>query len=113
NRSFASADAEIIAAVYPENERYASLLAALSPKGKKPSNAPMALFLRRPDFHETTHSELIFSDHCRPDYKIGYMRTGDGGRESLLALNASPWGVHHHQDSLNLYYWKNGHELLT
>jgi len=30
-----------------------------------------------------------------------------------LLLSASHWGSHHHRDSLNLYYWKNGHELLS
>ena len=28
-------------------------------------------------------------------------------------LNASDSGGHHHLDSLNLYYWKDGRELLS
>ena len=28
-------------------------------------------------------------------------------------LNASDWGGHHHYDSLDLYYWKDGRELLS
>ncbi|MFQ5496156.1 MAG: heparinase II/III family protein, partial [Phycisphaerae bacterium] len=28
-------------------------------------------------------------------------------------LNASDWGGHHHHDSLDLYYWQDGRELLS
>ena len=38
---------------------------------------------------------------------------GQAGRQSLLLLNASDWGGHHHYDSLNLYYWKENRELLS
>ncbi|OGG54659.1 MAG: hypothetical protein A3F84_13850 [Candidatus Handelsmanbacteria bacterium RIFCSPLOWO2_12_FULL_64_10] len=30
-----------------------------------------------------------------------------------MTLNAADHGVHHHLDGLNLYYWKEGHELLS
>jgi hypothetical protein len=56
---------------------------------------------------------LSFPDWCPPELRIGHMRTGADGRESLLTLCASHWGNHHHYDSLNLYYWKQGRELLS
>ncbi len=110
---FPPTDAEILASVYPDEPQYATLLAHLSGKNGVPADPATAIYLRSPDFDTTAPPPLTFPDHCRPDLRIGFMRGGEGGRESLLLLSATPWGVHRHQDSLNLYYWKNGHELLT
>jgi hypothetical protein len=73
----------------------------------------LAAYIRAPGLEQRTAPPLSFSDWCSPDLRIGHLRTGAEGRESLLTLSASHWGNHHHYDSLNLYYWKQGHELLS
>ena len=55
---------------------------------------------------DSSTTPLKLEDNCMPELRIGFMRTGETGRESLLTMSASHWGVHHHRDSLNLYYWK-------
>ncbi|MEX2568968.1 MAG: hypothetical protein WD431_23705, partial [Cyclobacteriaceae bacterium] len=57
--------------------------------------------------------DLKLPDWCPAHLRIGHLRTGAHGRESLLLLSASHWGIHHENDSLNLYYWKKGEELLS
>ena len=47
------------------------------------------------------------------ELRIAHVRTGNDGRESLLLMSASHWGNHHDIDSLNIYYWKKGHEILS
>ncbi len=54
-----------------------------------------------------------FSDDLGPHLNIGALRTGPDGRGSAIILSAADWKGHHHRDHLNLYYWKNGRELLT
>ncbi len=51
-------------------------------------------------------------DKVFPYLAQGIFRLGKDGRQAMTVLNASNWGIHHHRDSLNLYYWKDGHELL-
>lgn len=73
-----------------------------------------SMFFRDPEA-SSPDPEAILSlpDWCPESLRIGHLRTGIDGRESLLTVSASRWGTHHHQDSLNLYYWKNGHEILS
>lgn len=76
------------------------------------SPSSFSLFFRDPDLVNLKTSRLQLQDWCPPKLRIGHMRTGADGRESLLLLSASEWGIHHERDSLHLYYWKNGVELL-
>lgn len=102
---------EMIEAAYPTDEHLA-LLQALS-GGEKPGSVGTAIFYREPG--SETHEVAPFSlpDVVFPYLSQGYLRTGETGRDSLAMLNASDWGGHHHYDSLNLYYWQDGHELLS
>ena len=108
--------AELMVANYPDRPEYVSLLAELAgpglDKGLQPSSA---IYYREPGLEARVAAapKLALPDLCSPELKIGFMRTGETGRESLLTLSASDWGAHHHADSLNLYYWKAGHELLS
>lgn len=56
---------------------------------------------------------LIFRDQFFPELRQGYLRIGKDNSMGTLILNASEWGIHHHQDSLNLYYFYNGTEWLS
>ena len=56
---------------------------------------------------------LVLTDRFFPALRIGLLRTGERGRASTALLSASDWGGHHHEDSLNLVYWKDGYEALT
>lgn len=78
-------------------------------------NSPtsFSLFFRDPDISRVPSPPLQLPDWCPPELRIGHMRTGVDGRESLLLLSASHWGIHHEKDSLHLYYWKNGVEVLS
>lgn len=72
-----------------------------------------SLFYRMPTLGSQVSPPYEQSDWCPPSLRIGHMRTGVDGREGLLLLSASHFGVHHEQDSLNLYYWKKGKEILS
>ena len=80
---------------------------------KELPGSALSLYLREPGIEQRSTPKLSFPDWCPPELRIGHMRTGPDGRESLLTLSASHWDNHHHYDSLNLYYWKNGRELLS
>jgi hypothetical protein len=80
---------------------------------KEMPGSGLAIYIREPGLEQRSAPALSFPDWCPPELRIGHMRTGADGRESLLTLSASHWGNHHHYDSLNLYYWKNGRELLS
>lgn len=111
-----AAFAELMVANYPEHPEYLSLLAEIAgPTLDKDLQPSVAIYYREPGLEERVADapKLTLPDLCSPDLKIGFMRTGETGRESLLTLSASDWGAHHHADSLNLYYWKSGHELLS
>ncbi|MDA0748689.1 MAG: heparinase II/III family protein, partial [bacterium] len=54
-----------------------------------------------------------FTDDLGPHLNMGTLRNGPDGRSSTTILSASDWIGHHHADHLNLYYWKDGRELLT
>jgi hypothetical protein len=72
-----------------------------------------SLYYRKPGLENQKSPALKLSDWCPPVLKIGHLRTGDDGRESLLLLSASNWGGHHEMDNLNLYYRKNESEVLS
>lgn len=108
--------AELMVANYPEYPEYLSLLAEIAgPALNKHLQPSTAIYYREPGLEERVPAvpKLTLPDLCSPELRIGFMRTGESGRESLLTLSASHWGAHHHADSLNLYYWKNGRELLS
>jgi hypothetical protein len=72
-----------------------------------------SMYYRRPGLEKEEVPPLHLNDWCPPYLRIGHLRTGLQGRESLLLLSASHWGIHHENDSLNLYYWKKGAALLS
>lgn len=59
------------------------------------------------------NSSLIFRDQFFPDLKQGYLRIGKDNCKGTVIVNASEWGAHHHQDSLNLFYFYNNTEWLS
>lgn len=105
--------AELMADNYPERPEYQALLKAYAGDDWADVYAPYAIYFGKPGREKEKIPSLVLPSNCLPDLKIGFMRTGTDGRESLLALSASDWGEHHHEDSLNLYYWKQGEELLS
>ena len=72
-----------------------------------------AIYNRPPGLEEKMVPALTLPDIAFPALRFGYLRSGPTGRDSCLVLSASDWGNHHHDDSLNLYYWQNGKELLS
>ncbi len=77
------------------------------------SPSSFSLYYRNPESSGRSTEPVQFKDWNPSDLRIGHMRTGVYGRESLLLLNASHWRGHNHSDSLNLYYWKNGEAILS
>lgn len=104
---------ELMVANYPERPEYLALLKETCGEDLAKGYAPLALYYREPGLEKKLTPRIVLPDWCAPDLRIGHMRTGTDGRESLLLLSASHWANHHHQDSLNLTYWKNGRELLS
>ncbi|PIU32335.1 MAG: hypothetical protein COT06_03280, partial [Syntrophobacteraceae bacterium CG07_land_8_20_14_0_80_61_8] len=103
--------AELIALCYPTPQHLA-LVREYGGETPTGGAAQHALFYRNPE-PPADHARLIFLDVVFPYLAQGYLRTGSEGRDSAAILDASNWGGHHHHDSLNLYYWKDGHELLS
>ncbi len=104
---------ELMVANYPERPEYLALLKETCGDDLAKGYAPLALYYREPGLEARAAPRIVLPDFCPPELRIGHMRTGADGRESLLLLSASRWANHHHQDSLNLSYWKNGRELLS
>eukprot|EP01035_Chromulina_nebulosa_P010908 gene10908-14617_t len=104
---------ELMTANYPERAEYLALLKETCGPDLAKGHAPLALYYREPGLETRASPRIALPDWCPPELRIGHMRTGVDGRESLLMLSASRWGTHHHQDSLNLTYWKDGRELLS
>ncbi len=104
--------AELIAVAYPSDEHVALLKETVG-KDLTSGSSREALFYRQPGLEEQDTPPLSLPDVVFPFLAQGYLRTGSTGRESLAMLNASDYGGHHHLDSLDLYYWKDGHELLS
>ena len=105
--------AELMAANYPDNPQYLALLKEFAGPDLGKGHAETALFFRQPGLEEKSAPPLHFDDDFFPVLCLGQLRTGEHGRRSLALLNASHWGGHHHCDSLDVYYWQDGHELLT
>lgn len=105
--------AELMADNYSDRKDYLALLKAYAGGDWSQLWEPFAIYYGNPDRQNEQIPPLTFKSVCPPDLRVGFMRSGKDGRESLLLLSASHWGEHHHEDSLNLYYWKNGEELLS
>ncbi|MBI5766983.1 MAG: heparinase II/III family protein [Verrucomicrobia bacterium] len=105
--------AELLAANYPERPQYLTLLKEICGPDLTRGQASTALYYREPGLEQRTSPPFSLSDFCPPELRIGHLRSGADGRESLLLLSASHWGGHHHNDSLNLSYWREGHEVLS
>jgi len=71
-----------------------------------------SLFFRNHNQDNSTIDKFTHPDIVFPFLSQGFIRTGDYGEKSLIVLDASNYGSHHHLDSLNLIFWKEGHELL-
>lgn len=104
--------AELIAVAYPSDEHIA-LLKEVAGDALESGSPREAVFYREPGLEQQDTPPLSLPDVVFPFLAQGYLRTGPTGRESLAMLNASDYGGHHHLDSLNLYYWKDGRELLS
>jgi hypothetical protein len=104
--------AELIAIAYPTDEHVA-FLKELAGNDLAARASERALFLREPGLESRAVPAFSLPDVVFPFLAQAYLRTGPTGRSSLAMLNASNWGNHHHLDSLDLYYWKDGRELLS
>jgi hypothetical protein len=105
--------AELMADNYPEKPEYLALLKGIAGDDLSRGYAGAALFYREPGLDQKPTPALAFSDTVYPVLRLGQLRSGADGRKSMLVLNASDWGGHHHYDSLNLYFWQDGQELLS
>lgn len=105
--------AELMADNYPTRRDYLALLKEYAGDNWSKLSGPFAIYYGNPGRQKEEIPPLTLKSVCPPDLRIGFMRSGNDGRESLLLLSASHWGEHHHEDSLNLYYWKDGEELLS
>lgn len=111
--SLSSRFVELMAANYPENLQYLALLKEVAGADLGKGKHSTAIYYREPGLEQKKSPPLSLPDVLFPSLRLGYLRTGADGRESALVLSASHWGIHHHRDSLNLYYWKDGCELLS
>jgi len=101
---------DLIAARYGEPGNIA-LLSELCDNDLENNGSEYGLFHRDPLL--VSENSLTLGDQFFPALRIGLLRTGSHGRASSTLVSASDWGGHHHEDSLNLVYWKDGHEALT
>jgi len=104
---------ELMANNYPDEPQYLALLKEIAGPDLSKGYTSYAIYYREPGLESKPTPPLTLPDIVFPALRLGYLRTGADGRESCLLLSASHWGGHHHVDSLNLWYWKQGHELLT
>jgi hypothetical protein len=105
--------AELMAVNYLEEERFRALLKAVAGEDLAKGYAPYAIYYREPGLELKAAPPLTQTDRLFPSLGIGYLREGETGRDGALVLSASDWGGHHHQDSLSLYWWRGGRELLS
>ncbi len=99
--------AELIALTFPRPE-YSALRDEIFDSLKKTTNVSVFYGGQQSDKGAT----FALPDKVFPYLAQGIFRLGENGRQGMTVLDASNWGNHHHKDSLNLYYWKDGHELL-
>jgi hypothetical protein len=67
-----------------------------------------------PDLDEAPKQyDLIFRDQYFPDFGQAYLRIGKNNQKGTFILYATDWGIHHHMDSLNIFYYWNGNEWLS
>ncbi len=104
---------ELMADNYPENPHYLALLKEVAGKDLSGGARGSAIYYREPGLEEKPSPPLTLPDIVFPVLQFGYLRSGETGRDSCLVLSASDWGGHHHLDSLSLYYWQQGRELLS
>ncbi|MCH5372468.1 MAG: heparinase II/III-family protein, partial [Planctomycetes bacterium] len=104
--------AEMLALLMPGESHFALLKEKLDGDLSR-HGARDAIFYRQAGLEPSDIPSLELHDEVFPYLAQGYLRSGQAGRQSLLMLSASDWGNHHHDDSLNLYYWKEGRELLS
>ncbi len=104
--------AELIALAYPTPQHLA-LLREVAGGEDRPADLRTATLYRDPELAAVEAPPFELPDMVFPYLQQGYLRTGEHGRDSTVMLNASHWGGHHHYDSLDLYYWKDGRELLS
>jgi len=102
---------ELLASCYPTPEHKGFLEERLG--GKLQGNGWHSLFYRDPALGEGDWPRIDLPDIVFPELAQGYLRSGADGRRAVTVLNASGWGGHHHYDSLNVYLWQDGHELLS
>ena len=102
---------ELLAACYPAPEHRGFLQERQG--GKLQGNGWHSLFYRDAQLDTEDLPRTALPDVVFPQLAQGYLRSGPGGRSGATVLNASAWGSHHHHDSLNLYLWQEGHELLS
>jgi hypothetical protein len=102
---------ELLASCYPRTEYLSLLKEQLG--HQREGDGWQALFSREPGFESRECPEVSLPDIVFPHMAQGYLRSGRNGRQGVAALNAADWGGHHQTDSLNLYLWQDGHELLT
>ena len=110
--SISSDYAELVALAYPTPQHLAFLkeTAGATPSGRA---ASFALFYRDTAALEQKTPPFTLPDVVFPYLAQGYLRRGANGRQGTVVLNASNWGGHHHYDSLDLYLWQDGKELLS
>ncbi len=110
--SIGAAFAELIALAYPTPQHLAFLaeVGGETPAGEA---ARTAVFYRDPGLTVDREARFELPDVVFPFLAQACLRLGSHGRDGLAVLNASDWGGHHHHDSLDLYLWKDGHELLS
>jgi hypothetical protein len=103
--------AEVMATRYPD-PRFRALLNELAGGDLSAQGAEWALFHRDPEPAPPV-PPMALPDQFFPAWKIGFLRSGKDGRRGAAVVSASDWGGHHHLDSLNLFYWQDGVELLS
>ncbi|MHB8994209.1 MAG: heparinase II/III domain-containing protein [Armatimonadota bacterium] len=109
--------AELMADNYPDNPQYVALLREYAGQDLSGGDRRTAFYGRPPGLEQRPAEPFTLPDYVYPVLQMGYLRSGDTGRDSALVLSASDWGGHHHIDSLSLYYWQalggQGTELLS
>jgi hypothetical protein len=105
--------AELMADNYLDNLQYLALLKEIAGPKLDRGARGTALYFRPPGREEVVTPPLTLPDYVFPVLRHGYLRGGPTGRDSCLVLSANDWGGHHHYDSLGLYYWQEGKELLS